>query len=123
MQVFKSSVSAVYAQIFANKFSHGVVGGSGSRGEGILLRGLPLHLAEGRFQAFRAAAEHGAILFYRGSGTERFATASAAARASAPGGVGRIANRPGSRRAGPLLCCSDSQRVRMLDNARNKLQR
>src|SRR5258708_25116852 len=96
MQVLEGSVSAVYAQIFANKFSHGVVGGSGSRGEGILLRGLPLHLAEGRFQALRATAEHGAILFHRGSGTEWFAEASAAERGSAPGGVGRIANRPGS---------------------------
>src|SRR3954464_6260923 len=65
VQIFAGDLPAVHTEIFPAESSAGSAGENGSARKGILLRGLPLHLATGRFKTAAESATHGTVLFHR----------------------------------------------------------
>src|SRR6266849_6492014 len=65
MQVVTCGLSAIHAEKFHSQSGHGSVHKDRPGGEGILLPGLPLHLAEGRHPAAGCSRTPGTLLLYR----------------------------------------------------------
>src|SRR5215831_6064976 len=65
MQIVPIAISPVRSQVCDSERDHGIPCQRWPNREGLLLRRLPLHVAEGRKQAFETAAAHGALLLHR----------------------------------------------------------
>src|SRR5207249_7001097 len=87
MQVVACGLSAIHAEKFHSQFGHGSVHKDRPGGEGILLPGLPLYLAEGRHPAAGCSRTPGALLLYRRRRADNAAPSAWTVRDSQAGSV------------------------------------